>query len=50
MNKGTGMLYVADTGGGRVLWVNTQDPNVTISEKWETILVEARQSALERSN
>ena len=32
MNKGNGMLYVADTGGGRVLWVNTQDPNVTISD------------------
>ena len=32
MNKGTGMLYVADTGAGRVLWVNTQDPNVTISD------------------
>ena len=29
MNHDNGILYIADTGAGRVIWVNTSDPGVT---------------------
>ena len=32
LNKENGILYIADTGGQRILWVNTQDSNITIND------------------
>ena len=29
LDKDTGILYIADTGAGRVLWVNTDDPTTS---------------------
>ena len=29
MNHNNGILYIADTGAGRIIWVNTDGPGVT---------------------
>ena len=31
-DQGSGILYIADTGGGRVLWVNTSDQDTTVTD------------------
>ena len=31
-DQGSGILYIADTGGGRVLWVNTLDQDTTVTD------------------
>ena len=32
LDKANGILYIADTGAGRVLWVNTDDPTTTTTD------------------
>jgi len=32
LDKANGILYIADTGAGRVLWVNTDDPTTTTAD------------------
>ena len=32
LDKANGILYIADTGAGRILWVNTDDPTTTTTD------------------